>query len=84
MVRHVFFALLVVLVAGRAALAKGPIQGTVEATRPPPALTVGADKTVQRLAPPLGCDRLTIAEGLPNSMVRAIVQDRRGFLWFGR
>jgi ligand-binding sensor domain-containing protein len=43
----------------------------------------GADKTVQRLAPPLGCDRLTIANGLPNSNMRAIVQDKRGFIWFG-
>jgi ligand-binding sensor domain-containing protein/serine phosphatase RsbU (regulator of sigma subunit) len=83
MVRHVFFAVLVAVVAGRPALAKAPIGGTVEPLRPTPALTAGADKTVQRLAPPLGCDRLTIAEGLPNSQVRAIVQDRRGFLWFG-
>jgi ligand-binding sensor domain-containing protein/serine phosphatase RsbU (regulator of sigma subunit) len=42
-----------------------------------------ADKSVQRLAPPLGCDRLSIAEGLPNSNVRAVVQDRNGFIWFG-
>lgn len=42
-----------------------------------------ADKTVQRLAPPLGCDRLTIATGLPNSNIRAIKQDKRGFMWFG-
>ena len=42
-----------------------------------------ADKTVQRIAPPLGCDKLTIADGLPNSNMRAIVQDKRGFIWFG-
>jgi ligand-binding sensor domain-containing protein len=77
MVRHVVFALLVALVAGGPALAKGPIKGAVEAA------TAGSWKTVQRLAPPLGCDRLTIAEGLPNSHVHAIVQDRRGFIWFG-
>jgi two-component system sensor histidine kinase ChiS len=40
-------------------------------------------KTVEHLAPPLSFDRLGSAEGLPNSDVRAIVQDRRGFLWFG-
>src|SRR5262249_29183084 len=33
--------------------------------------------------PPLGCDRLTIADGLPNSNVHAIVQDGSGFIWFG-
>jgi ligand-binding sensor domain-containing protein len=38
---------------------------------------------VQRLAPPFNCDRLTLAEGLPNANVRAIVQDRHGFVWFG-
>ncbi len=43
----------------------------------------GSTKIVQRLTPPLGCDRLTIAEGLPNSYVTAITQDARGFLWFG-
>ncbi|HEX2691950.1 MAG TPA: two-component regulator propeller domain-containing protein [Kofleriaceae bacterium] len=41
------------------------------------------DKTVQRIAPPLGCDRLTVADGLPSADVRAIVQDPRGFVWFG-
>ena len=45
--------------------------------------TPGTFRTVRRLAPPLGCDRLTIADGLPNSNVRAIVQDGRGFIWFG-
>ena len=77
----VVFAVLVALAAGRPALAKGP------ATEVPAAVAATATtdnfKTVQRLAPPLGCDRLTIAEGLPNSQVHAIVQDRRGFLWFG-
>ncbi|MDQ3364385.1 MAG: SpoIIE family protein phosphatase [Myxococcota bacterium] len=47
-----------------------------------PRIAVAA-KTVQRLASPLGCDRLTLAEGLPNSNVRVIVQDQRGFVWFG-
>jgi ligand-binding sensor domain-containing protein/serine phosphatase RsbU (regulator of sigma subunit) len=40
-------------------------------------------KTVQQLAPPLSFDRMGNADGLPNSDVRVIVQDRRGFLWFG-
>ncbi|HEX4416944.1 MAG TPA: two-component regulator propeller domain-containing protein [Kofleriaceae bacterium] len=53
------------------------------APAPVPAPAIGADKTVQRLAPPLGCDRLTIGDGLPNSNVRAIAQDHRGFIWMG-
>ncbi|HWU86840.1 MAG TPA: two-component regulator propeller domain-containing protein [Kofleriaceae bacterium] len=48
-----------------------------------PASAAAANKTVQRMAAPLGCDRLTIAEGLPNSNVHSVVQDRRGFMWFG-
>ena len=42
-----------------------------------------AQKTVEPLPPPLRFDRLGSADGLPNNDVRAIVQDRRGFLWFG-
>ncbi|HEY0194426.1 MAG TPA: two-component regulator propeller domain-containing protein [Kofleriaceae bacterium] len=37
----------------------------------------------KRLTSPLGCDRLTIADGLPNSDVTAVAQDARGFMWFG-
>lgn len=48
-----------------------------------PASAAGPDKIVQPLAPPLGCVRMSVTEGLPNSHVRAIAQDRRGFLWFG-
>jgi ligand-binding sensor domain-containing protein len=77
MVRHAVFALLVALAAGGPALAKGPIKSTVDVA------AAGDWKTVQRLAAPLGCDRLAIAEGLPNSHVHAIAQDRRGFMWFG-
>jgi ligand-binding sensor domain-containing protein len=77
MVRHVVFAVLVALAPGGPALAKGPAKPAVEAA------AVGDWKTVQRLAPPLGCDRLAIAEGLPSAHVHAIVQDRRGFIWFG-
>jgi ligand-binding sensor domain-containing protein len=40
-------------------------------------------KTVQQLAPPLSFDHLGNVDGLPNSDVRVIAQDRRGFLWFG-
>lgn len=79
MMRHVVFALLVTVGTSHLARAGAPIKRAAE---PPPAAT-GSDKTVQRVAPPLGCDRLTIAEGLPNSNVHAIVQDRRGFVWFG-
>ena len=78
MVRFVVLALLVALATGRPALAKGPAKAVV--VEPPP---MGEGKTVQRLTPPLNCDRLTMAEGLPNSQVRAIVQDRQGFTWFG-
>jgi len=78
MVRPVVFAVLVAVLAGVPAWAKGPpAKPTVEVA------AVGDWKTVQRLVPPLGCDRLTIAEGLPSSTVHAIVQDRRGFIWFG-
>jgi two-component system sensor histidine kinase ChiS len=83
MVRHVAFALLVVLVAASPALAKGPSKGAAEPSPPPATAAAGTGKTVQRMEPPLGCDRLTITEGLPNSQVHAIVQDRRGFIWFG-
>ncbi|MEJ7598947.1 MAG: two-component regulator propeller domain-containing protein [Kofleriaceae bacterium] len=64
------------LTAGIAAGQPGP------ASVPAPAVE-GNAKTVKRLAPPLGCDRLTIAEGLPNSNVRAVAQDHSGFMWFG-
>lgn len=81
MARNVVLGVLVVFAAGGSAFAKGPAKG---ATPTPAAVgTAGDVKTIQRLAPPLGCDRLTIAEGLPNSQVHAIVQDQRGFVWFG-
>jgi len=95
----VVLAVLVALAADRSAHAKAPAKDVAKDVAKdaakdagkrapaPPAATVtpaiGDSKTVQRLAPPLGCDRVTIAEGLPNSQVRAIVQDQRGFLWFG-
>jgi two-component system sensor histidine kinase ChiS len=69
MVRHI----LVALFAALAALVTGAV---------PPA-SAEALKTVEHLRPPLRFDRLGIADGLPNNDVRAIVQDRRGFLWFG-
>ena len=69
MVRH----LLVALLASLAALVVGAArQASAEAL-----------KTVEHLPPPLRFDRLGNADGLPNNDVRAIVQDRRGFLWFG-
>jgi ligand-binding sensor domain-containing protein/serine phosphatase RsbU (regulator of sigma subunit) len=48
-----------------------------------PARAAGAEKSVQRLAPTLGCDRLTSAEGLPNSNVKVVLQDKLGFIWLG-
>jgi ligand-binding sensor domain-containing protein len=85
--RHVAAAVLVALVVARPAAAKGPAKGgTVGApavAAVPAVPAVGDGKTVQRLGPPFGCDRLSIADGLPNATVHAIVQDRRGFIWLG-
>jgi ligand-binding sensor domain-containing protein len=79
MARTVVLAALIVIAADHAAFAKGPAQGAPAL----PPVSSGEWKSVQRITPSLGCDRLTPAEGLPNSQVNAIVQDRRGFLWFG-
>src|ERR1041384_6232593 len=87
MARTVVFALLAVLLADRPALAKVPVKRTLDAARPAAAVAIAGagvnDKTVQRMVQPLGCDRLSVAEGLPNSNVHAITQDRSGFIWFG-
>ncbi len=40
-------------------------------------------KTFQQLAPPLSFDHLSYLDGLPNSDVRTIIQDNRGFIWLG-
>jgi len=72
-VRHVACVSLVVALAAL----------VVPAALDPSPAAANAEKTVQRMAPSLGCDRLTIAEGLPNSNVRAVVQDKRGFIWLG-
>lgn len=87
--RHVALASLVALAAlpsGPATAAgPGPRPGARPAAppAPPPPPPAGAAKTIQRLAPSLGCDRLTSADGLPNPNVRAIVQDKLGFVWLG-
>jgi len=78
MVQKLTIAWLVALLAARSAMA-GPPRRELPA---PPAADASM-KIVKRLAPPLGCNRLTIADGLPNSNVTAIAQDARGFLWFG-
>jgi ligand-binding sensor domain-containing protein/serine phosphatase RsbU (regulator of sigma subunit) len=88
MVRYVVVVSLVVVASGNPqALAqnKAPVQAKrpVEAPPAPASAVAGPDKTVQRMPPPLGCDRLTIADGLPNANVHAIVQDGRGFIWLG-
>jgi ligand-binding sensor domain-containing protein/serine phosphatase RsbU (regulator of sigma subunit) len=84
MARNLVCAALAVLAADGSALAKGPAKSATAATAAPAATRATGDlATVQHLAPSLGCDRLTVADGLPNSQVHAIVQDRRGFLWFG-
>lgn len=48
-----------------------------------PAAGASTTKSVLRLAPSLNFDRLTYADGLPNSHVGSIVQDKLGFIWFG-
>src|SRR5689334_11850804 len=86
MLRHVVVVLLIAAAAASGpAAAKPAARAVVPAPAPIVAAPVGTGlvKSVQRLAPPLGCDKLTIAEGLPNSNVRAIVQDKLGFVWFG-
>jgi ligand-binding sensor domain-containing protein/serine phosphatase RsbU (regulator of sigma subunit) len=81
MVQKLTVAWVVALFVARSAMA------SPKAELPEPA-TVGSFmnnsmKIDKRLTSPLGCDRLTIADGLPNSNVTAIAQDARGFLWFG-
>ena len=39
--------------------------------------------SVHALKPKITFDRLTIEDGLSQSTVRAILQDRKGFMWFG-
>lgn len=51
-----------------------------------PAAPVAAveDEVRQRtIAPSLGTVQLSLPEGLPNTNIRAIVQDSLGFMWFG-
>lgn len=72
--RHFAFALLVGLQLGRSNDVAAQSAGTGPAT---------VEKEVRRLASPLSCDRIGIDEGLPNSHVRAIAQDKLGFIWLG-
>ena len=86
MVQKLTIAWLVVLFAARSAIAV-PKSSAPKPEPPRPATgdTFMDDsmKIDKRLTPPLGCDRLTIDDGLPNSNVTAIAQDAQGFLWFG-
>lgn len=63
--------------------AGAPATGAPAVVEVPRRAETGSGKVVKRLAPPLGCDRVTLAEGLPNSNVRAVVQDQQGFMWLG-
>src|SRR5262245_48477885 len=81
--RYVVLAPFFIVAAGSPVLVNAQAKRSVEIAAAPTGATADPDKTVQRMAPPLGCDRLTIAEGLPNSNVRAIIQDGNGFIWFG-
>ncbi len=77
--RHVGIALFVVAVLGHVAHAapKAPVPAA-------PAAPVAQDsKQVRQLAPTLGTETLSLPEGMPNTNVRAVVQDARGFMWFG-
>lgn len=60
--------------AGAAVAAPAPVAGLKGA---------GATKSVERTAPSINFDRLSYAEGLTNSHVKAIVQDKLGFIWLG-
>jgi ligand-binding sensor domain-containing protein/serine phosphatase RsbU (regulator of sigma subunit) len=83
MVHKLTVAWLVALLAAGSAMAAEPPKAAPPDPAPVDAFTNGLNKITKRLTPPLGCDRLTIADGLPNSNVTAIAQDARGFLWFG-
>lgn len=75
--RYLAFALLMASQLGHSgAVAAQPAQ-------PDKAVSSTVEKEVRRLASPLSCDRIGIDEGLPNSHVRAIAQDKRGFIWLG-
>lgn len=78
MVQKLTIACAVAVVAAGSAMAAEPPRGELRS---------GAGdafmKVAQRLTPPLGCNRLTSTDGLPNSNVTAIVQDARGFMWLG-
>src|ERR1043165_3892011 len=88
MARPVVFALFLVLLADQSAEARVPAKRALDAARPVAAAAAAAvaastDKTVQRMVQPLGCDRLSVAEGLPTARRHAIVQARSGFIWCG-
>jgi ligand-binding sensor domain-containing protein len=83
MVQKLAIAWLVALLAARSAMAAGPPKGELLEPAAVDAFMKPFKKIDKRLTPPLGCNRLTIADGLPNSNVTAIAQDARGFLWFG-
>src|SRR5512140_3138227 len=85
MVQKLTVAWVVALFAARSAMA-APKTPAPKAEPSEPAVgsfMSNSMKIDKRLTPPLGCDRLTIADGLPNSNVTAIAQDARGFMWFG-
>jgi hypothetical protein len=57
-----------------------PVAAAPAAPRPP----INAAQATDTAAPvaPLAFSRLTVADGLSQSDVRSIVQDRQGFMWF--
>jgi ligand-binding sensor domain-containing protein len=72
--------------AGKGAKAPAAAAAAPASPAPPaagPATGAGATKSTDRIAPSVNFDRLSYAEGLPNSHVKAIIQDKLGFIWFG-
>jgi len=79
-VRSFIPTLLLVLALPGGLVDAGPAKRPAPEVAPPPPAVV---KTVQSVEQPFSCERLTVADGLPNSTTRAMVQDKRGFVWIG-
>jgi two-component system sensor histidine kinase ChiS len=84
-VRQVLVALVSTLVVLTAVASLAPVlfagsapagQPNVGATDLPPAVPGGLGRQVR-------FDHLSLAEGLPQSVVQCLLQDRQGFMWFG-
>ena len=79
MVRYAGLALFVVVLSGQ--LVHAVPRASPSAAPPAPVLEDA--KQVRHLVPTLGTETLSLPAGMPNTNVRALVQDLRGFMWFG-